>query len=111
MKTTFKYEFQHQAMARQKQFEQSTGVKWSYSPSGDGYRFSPVITRATTPNEDAGQILYPFLDGQYRSFLYLAQISNLELSQVLSGAKWLTLNQFAVPTIDRMGGWNGVRKA
>jgi len=100
------------ANKKRQEFEEKTGVKWDAYHSGRGYQFAPVITRRIElcDLEYAEKELLPHLGSCFKAkdFLTLSELTGLDLVTVMSMAKTLVMNQKAVPTVTRMGGFGGV---
>ena len=111
MKTIFK-SMTSEKKARQKQaeFERKTGVKWDRYSTGMGMVFTPVITKDTPLDNDAAQTLVDKLPCRdYISFVKIAELTELELSVILSGAKTLVMQRKAISSVNRMGNFSGIK--
>ena len=110
MKTTFKtLTNQREATKKRAIFERKTGLKWQWYSTGNGIRFTPVVTKNTPIENEAANALFLHLTTEYRSFVNLAEASGLALSDVLIGAKTLVRQEKAVGTVNRTGGFSAVR--
>ncbi len=110
MKTTFKTLTNHRkAVEKREAFERKTGLKWQWYSTGQGIRFTPIVTKNTPISDEAAKALLSHLTTEYRNFVSLAEASGLALSDVLSGAKTLVRQEKAMATVNRMGGFSAVR--
>ena len=111
MKTLFKTYTQHQKCRdKQLEYEAITGVKWDFYRTGNGMRFTPIVTLETPMDEEAATALMPYLTKEYYSFIKLTEVSGLDLQTVLSGAKTLAKTGRAVATVNRNGRFAAIRK-
>lgn len=103
-------------LARQMEFEEATGVKWSFWPSGDGWHFNP-IDEGVEPISDylisseiigafAGARVNKTLLSGYATYWDVAKYLKLPLRLVMGVVKWMEKrdSEFkAIRTVDRMG--------
>lgn len=111
MKTTYKT-WTDSRKARQKriELEQKTGPKWDWYSTGQGMKFTPIVTRETPVSEEAARALSPYLTKRGAGFVKLAEISKLDLHTVLIGAKTLVRQGMAIPIVNRCGNFAGIRR-
>ena len=110
MKTVYKTYSQKQARERQKRFERNTGLKWDFYHTGLGWMFTPVVTRETGLDEDLAAKLKPYLSPWGDGFVALAELSGMNLVDVLVAAKTLVHNQQAICGVNRMGNFATISK-
>lgn len=84
------------AMAKRKELREKTGLKWTTSLIGGGWKFDPVISLETVPDPEAGARLLTAIRGMSRrdrkwgvSFEVLSRETGIPLAEVVSGAKAL----------------------
>jgi len=110
MKTTFKtLTNQKTANQKRKKFEAKTGLKWDWYSTGNGVRFTPIVTKDTPYDPQAAHLLLPYITKNYQEFVKLADISNLKLATILRGAKTLVKQGQAVATVNRCGNFAAIR--
>ena len=119
MKTLFKtYHNGHQSITRRNKFQEKTGLKWEYYSTGDGIRFTPIVTKYTPIDSDKADRLLPYLEAKtvkntrklgFRGFVDLAEETGMTLTDVLVAAKTLVKQNQAVCGVNRMGGFSSIR--
>ncbi len=111
MKTTFKtMTSQKIAAAKRAEFQEKTGLKWDYYHTGNGMRFTPVVTKYTPIDPQKAALLLPYLLTEYVEFISLQKMSGMLLADVLVAAKTLTKARQAFCTVNRAGGVFAIRK-
>jgi putative nucleotidyltransferase with HDIG domain len=98
--------------AKQKEFEKSTGVKWSVQHVNAGYAFHPidegVAVANTVSDEDVAAIrrVYDELPKDftgYVTYLSASEKTDIGLRRLMPIVKWLEKEGKARRTVDRMG--------
>ena len=108
MKTVFKTGTPEWANRKRRKFESATGVKWEWYRTGQGFVFTPIVTRET-PEDGAAAAVVEAVLSEARSFVKVAELTGLPLKRVLAGAKWLVRNGNACPIVNRCGHFAGIR--
>lgn len=98
-----------QARDKRLALEARWGIRFDYYGTRGGYGFSAIVTRETPSDMAAGKQLLSYLERDYRSFVYLADVSGMALSDVVAGAKALVYHQEAVATVNRNGHFAAIR--
>lgn len=110
MKTLFKTYTSHlKAIEKRRWFEKKTGVKWNFHSTGNGVRFSPIVTTETPTDKFLAEKLLSFLAVYYQGFIVLSEISKMPLPDVLVAAQTLVKNNQAILGTNRMGNFAALR--
>jgi len=99
-------------LAKQREYERASGVKWSASTRGDGWTLLPAVDqRITLPSEVPPEIVARVTEAYqatksplgYVSYFNVAEKSGLSFRQVMEVVRYLVKQGQAHPTVDRMG--------
>jgi hypothetical protein len=98
--------------AKVREFERNSGVKWSVSHGGGGYRFDPVddgMPIANTVSDDdleairfACRVIDSGMIG-YVTYLIVSEESGISLRRLMPIVKWMEKKGMARRTVNRMG--------
>ena len=112
MKTLFKTYDQKSAYNKRAEYQTVYNVKFDLYHSGDGWRIVPVISKDTTPDEQAAGKIVPYIQKWYnaKSFASISDESGISIKDVLSGALWLVKNYPYMYTLSvtRQGNASGI---
>lgn len=99
-------------MAKQRELEKETSVKWSWYNAHGGYKFDAIDEGLPIANmvaeSDLDSIRYSYKNApkdftEYVDYLTIAKATNISLRRLIPIIKWMEKEGIAKRTINRMG--------